>query len=63
MGFHPWKAKPDIWMWQNGSIYKYIGVYVDDIAAAAKDSKAITYLLQDMYQEPPVNLLQGLTTT
>jgi len=34
----------------NGDIYEYIGVYVDDIAAAAKDSKAITDLLQDRYQ-------------
>ncbi len=37
-------------MQQNGNIYKYIGVYVDDIAAAAKDPKAITDLLQDQYQ-------------
>ncbi len=37
-------------MRQNGNIYKYIGVYVDDIAAAAKDPKAITDILQAKYQ-------------
>jgi len=50
MGFTPCKAEPDIWMRQNGNIYKYIGVYVDDVAAATKDPKAITDLLQDKYQ-------------
>jgi len=50
MGFHPCKAEPNIWMQHNGNIYKYIGIYVDDIAAAAKDSKAITDLLQGKYQ-------------
>jgi len=50
MGFHPCKAEPDIWMLQNDDIYKCIGVYVDDIAAATKDPKAITDLLQDKYQ-------------
>ena len=50
MGFYPCKAEPDIWMRQNGNAYEYIGVYVDDIAAAAKNPKAITDLLQDKYQ-------------
>jgi len=50
MGFYPCKAEPDIWMRQNGNIYEYIGVYMDDIAAAAKNPKAITDLLQDKYQ-------------
>jgi len=50
MGFTPCKAKPDIWVRQNGNVYEYIGVYVDDVAAAAKDPKAITDLLQDKYQ-------------
>jgi len=49
-GFHPCKAEPDIWMQHNGDIYEYIDVYVDDIAAAAKDSKAITNLLHGKYQ-------------
>jgi hypothetical protein len=47
MGFQPCKAEPDIWMRRNGSIYEYIAVYVDDIAIAAKDPKAITDTLQD----------------
>ena len=37
-------------MKHNGNIYEYIGIYVDDIAAAAKDPKAITDLLQGKYQ-------------
>jgi len=32
MGFTPSKAEPDIWMRQNGDIYEYIGVYIDDLA-------------------------------
>ena len=50
MGFQPCKAEPDIWMRRNGNLYEYIGVYVDDVAAAAKNPKAITDLLQDKYQ-------------
>ncbi len=50
MGFIPCKAEPDIWMRQNGDTYEYIGVYVNDVAATAKDPKAITDLLQDKYQ-------------
>ena len=50
MSFSPCKAEPNIWMQWNGNIYKYIGVYVDDVAAAAKDPKAITDLLQTKYQ-------------
>ena len=50
MGFQPCKAEPDIWMWHNGNVYEYIGIYVDDVAAAAKNPKAITDLLQDKYQ-------------
>jgi Reverse transcriptase (RNA-dependent DNA polymerase) len=36
MGFEPSKGEPDIWMWQNGDVYEYIGVYVDDLAIVAK---------------------------
>ena len=50
MGFIPCKAEPDIWMQQDGKVYEYIGIYVDDVAATAKDPKAITDLLQDKYQ-------------
>ncbi len=38
------------WMQHIGNIYEYIGIYVDDIDAAAKDPKTITDLLQDKYQ-------------
>ncbi len=50
MGFTPSKAEPDIWMRQNGNIYEYIGVYMDDVTTAAKNPKAITDLLQTKYQ-------------
>ena len=39
LGFFPCKAEPDIWMRQNGDVYEYIGVYVDDLAIAMKDPK------------------------
>ena len=35
-GFLPCKAEPDIWLRKNGTIYEYIGVYVDDLAMAMK---------------------------
>ncbi len=50
MGFQPCKAEPDIWMQCNGNIYEYNGIYVNDIAATAKNPKAITDLLQGKYQ-------------
>ncbi len=50
MGFQLSKAKPNIWMWHNGGIYLYIGIYVDDIAVAAKNPKAINDMLQGKYQ-------------
>ncbi len=49
MGFQPCKAEPNIWMRHNGNVYEYITVYVDDIAIAAKDPKAITDTLQDQH--------------
>jgi hypothetical protein len=50
MGFAPSKAEPDIWMRKNGDIYEYIAVYVDDLAIAAKDPKAITDLLMEKHK-------------
>src|SRR5688572_16979575 len=35
-GFMPCQAEPDIWMRQNGELYEYIAVYVDDLAYALK---------------------------
>ena len=49
MGFFPSKADPDVWMCYNSDIYKYIAVYVDDLAIAAKKRKAITDELMDKY--------------
>ena len=33
-GFFPCKAEPDIWMQpsKDGTSYKYVGIYVDDLA-------------------------------
>ena len=50
MGFKPSKADPDVWMRQNGDHYEYIAVYVDDLAIAAKNAKAITDTLINKYQ-------------
>ena len=50
MGFLPSKADPDVWMRRNGNIYEYIAVYVDDLAIAAKDPKAIVDLLTSKYK-------------
>jgi hypothetical protein len=35
--FSPCKAEPDIWMRQNGDVYEYVAVYVDDLAIAMKN--------------------------
>jgi Reverse transcriptase (RNA-dependent DNA polymerase) len=34
LGFFPCKAEPDIWVRKKCSIYKYIAVYIDDLAIA-----------------------------
>src|SRR5687767_8516485 len=36
-GFISCRAEPDIWMRNNGDQYKYVAVYVDDLAFALKD--------------------------
>ena len=36
-GFTPCKSEPDIWMRQNGDLYEYIAVYVDDLAFAMRE--------------------------
>jgi Reverse transcriptase (RNA-dependent DNA polymerase) len=46
VGLNPTKAEPDIWMRRNGDIYKYISVYVDDLAIAAIDPGDIIKKLQ-----------------
>jgi hypothetical protein len=41
MGFVPCKADPDVWLRDMGDHYEYICVYVDDLAVASRDPKAI----------------------
>jgi Reverse transcriptase (RNA-dependent DNA polymerase) len=50
LGFHPCRAEPDIWMRQNGDIYEYIGVYVDDLAIVAKDPQKIIDALTEQHK-------------
>ena len=42
MNFKPCKAEPDIWMRKMNDHYEYIAVYVDDLAIASKNPKALT---------------------
>ena len=41
MGFISSRADPDVWMRKQSGYYEYIAVYVDDLAIASKDPKAI----------------------
>ena len=50
LGFFPCKAEPDIWIRQNGNLYEYVAVYVDDLALAMKDPKEFTDLLATKYK-------------
>ena len=50
LGFFSCKAEPDIWMRQNGSIYEYVAVYVDDLAIAMKDPKEFISILEGKYK-------------
>ncbi len=45
LGFNPCVAKPDIWMRQDDNIYKYVAVYVDDLAFAMKDPQVFVDFL------------------
>ena len=44
------KLEPDIWIRQNGYIYEYIYVYIDDLELAAKDSKILINALENKYK-------------
>jgi Reverse transcriptase (RNA-dependent DNA polymerase) len=46
MGFKPSKANSDVWMRKNEDIYKYIAVYVDNLAIASRNPKKITDTLE-----------------
>jgi Reverse transcriptase (RNA-dependent DNA polymerase) len=50
VGFFPCKAEPDIWMRKKGSLYEYIGVYVDDLAIAMKNPKELTDILENQHK-------------
>ena len=49
MGFSPSKAENDIWMRRNGDVYEYLGIYVDDVAIAAKDPQSIVDTLTNQF--------------
>ncbi len=49
MVFFPCKAEPDIWMRKNGEKYKYVAVYVDDLAMALVDPKEFVCNLETNY--------------
>jgi hypothetical protein len=48
LNFLPSRAEPDIWMRQNNNLYEYIGVYVDDLAIAAKGSRKYYKIIRKM---------------
>jgi Reverse transcriptase (RNA-dependent DNA polymerase) len=48
--FFPCKAEMDIWMRKKGSIYKYIAVYIDDLAIAMKNPKEFTNVLETKHK-------------
>ena len=50
LGFEACKAKPDIWLRQNGDVYEYVAVYVDDLAIAMKDPKSLTDILTNCHK-------------
>ena len=50
IGFFPCRMEPDIWIRKNGYVYKYIAVYVDDLAIAAKKPAELIKLLEDEYK-------------
>ena len=46
----PEVPEPDIWMRQNGDIYEYVAVYVDDLAFAVKDSEIFVRRLEEVHK-------------
>jgi hypothetical protein len=49
MGFTPSKAEADIWMRENGGLYEYIAVNVDDLLIEARDPNSIVQTLQEKH--------------
>jgi hypothetical protein len=50
MSFTPSKAEADIWMRENGCLYEYIAVYVDDLLISARDPNSIVQTLQEKHK-------------
>jgi hypothetical protein len=50
MGFIPRKADSDVWMRPSQGIYKYIAVYIDNIAVAAHDPNGIVKQLKSIHK-------------
>jgi Reverse transcriptase (RNA-dependent DNA polymerase) len=48
--FFPCRAEPDIWMRKKGNIYKYIAVYIDDLAIAMKNPKEFMEILETRHK-------------
>ena len=49
MGYFPSKGDPDVWMKKVDNVWEYIAVYVDDLAIASKNPKAVCDLLIEKY--------------
>jgi hypothetical protein len=49
-GFVPCKAEPNIWMRDNGELYEYIGVYVDDLAMAMVEPEPFVTILMNKHK-------------
>jgi hypothetical protein len=50
LGFLASKADSDVWMRENHGVYKYIAVYVNDIAVAAREPEEIIRQLKERYK-------------
>ena len=44
------KLEPEIWMQQNGYIYDYIFIYVNDLAISARDPKSFMHTFENKYK-------------
>ncbi len=50
MGFTPYKGLNDVLMRQKDNLYKYIGVYVDDLCIISKQPQDIINALEQKFQ-------------
>jgi Reverse transcriptase (RNA-dependent DNA polymerase) len=50
LGFFPCKAERDIWMRKNNNQYKYIAIYVDDLAIAMKNPNKFKDVLENKHK-------------